>query len=61
MLNRMPPYKALLTHGFVVDGGGHKMSKSLGNVIAPQEISTGIITAMVGAPLFVQLVRRRAR
>ena len=30
-------------------------------VIAPQEISTGIITAMVGAPLFVQLVRRRAR
>jgi len=38
MLNRMPPYKALLTHGFVVDGGGYKMSKSLGNVIAPQEI-----------------------
>lgn len=30
-------------------------------VIAPQEISTGIITAMAGAPLFVQLVRRRAR
>ncbi len=32
------PYKALLTHGFVVDGNGHKMSKSKGNVIAPQEI-----------------------
>ncbi len=32
------PYKALLTHGFVVDGQGHKMSKSKGNVIAPQEI-----------------------
>ncbi len=32
------PYKALLTHGFVVDGRGHKMSKSKGNVIAPQEI-----------------------
>ncbi|GLQ56779.1 FecCD family ABC transporter permease [Devosia nitrariae] len=29
--------------------------------IAPQEVSTGIITAMVGAPLFVHLVRRRAR
>ncbi|MFY9327523.1 MAG: isoleucine--tRNA ligase [Georgfuchsia sp.] len=33
------PYKALLTHGFVVDGKGMKMSKSKGNVIAPQEVS----------------------
>ncbi|MDH4284239.1 MAG: isoleucine--tRNA ligase [Gallionellaceae bacterium] len=32
------PYNALLTHGFVVDGHGHKMSKSKGNVIAPQKI-----------------------
>ncbi|HUX92080.1 MAG TPA: isoleucine--tRNA ligase [Gallionellaceae bacterium] len=32
------PYEALLTHGFVVDGHGHKMSKSKGNVIAPQKI-----------------------
>ncbi len=32
------PYNALLTHGFVVDGKGHKMSKSKGNVIAPQKI-----------------------
>ena len=32
------PYKALLTHGFVVDGQGKKMSKSKGNVIAPQKI-----------------------
>lgn len=32
------PYKTVLTHGFVVDGQGYKMSKSLGNVIAPQEI-----------------------
>ncbi len=32
------PYKGLLTHGFVVDGHGHKMSKSKGNVIAPQKI-----------------------
>ncbi len=32
------PYEALLTHGFVVDGKGHKMSKSKGNVIAPQKI-----------------------
>jgi isoleucyl-tRNA synthetase len=32
------PYKGVLTHGFVVDGDGRKMSKSLGNVIAPQEV-----------------------
>jgi isoleucyl-tRNA synthetase len=34
-----PPYKGLLTHGFTVDGKGRKMSKSEGNVVAPQEIS----------------------
>ncbi len=33
------PFKALLTHGFVVDGKGLKMSKSKGNVIAPQKVS----------------------
>ena len=32
------PYQAVLTHGFVVDGRGYKMSKSLGNVISPEEI-----------------------
>lgn len=32
------PYKAVLTHGFVVDGDGRKMSKSVGNVIYPQEV-----------------------
>ncbi|MEA3283434.1 MAG: isoleucine--tRNA ligase [Synergistota bacterium] len=32
------PYKAVLTHGFIVDGKGKKMSKSIGNVVAPQEI-----------------------
>jgi isoleucyl-tRNA synthetase len=32
------PYRAVLTHGFVVDGDGRKMSKSLGNVIFPQEV-----------------------
>lgn len=32
------PYKEVLTHGFVVDEKGHKMSKSLGNVIVPSEI-----------------------
>jgi len=33
------PYDSLLTHGFTVDSQGRKMSKSLGNVIAPQKIS----------------------
>ncbi len=33
------PYKGLLTHGFVVDGQGRKMSKSVGNVVAPQTVS----------------------
>ncbi|MFW1677257.1 isoleucine--tRNA ligase [Pontibacter sp. JAM-7] len=32
------PYKQVLTHGFTVDGQGRKMSKSVGNVIAPQEV-----------------------
>ena len=32
------PYEAILSHGFVVDGKGLKMSKSLGNVIAPEDI-----------------------
>jgi isoleucyl-tRNA synthetase len=32
------PYEAVLTHGFVVDGDGRKMSKSSGNVVAPQQI-----------------------
>jgi isoleucyl-tRNA synthetase len=33
------PYRGLLTHGFATDGQGRKMSKSLGNVVAPQEIT----------------------
>ena len=33
------PYEALLTHGFVIDAKGHKMSKSRGNGIEPQEIA----------------------
>ena len=35
---RRAPYKTVLTHGFVLDGDGRKMSKSLGNVIAPDSI-----------------------
>ncbi|MBB3047747.1 isoleucyl-tRNA synthetase [Litorivivens lipolytica] len=37
-VNGNAPYKTVLTHGFTVDTNGHKMSKSLGNVIAPQEV-----------------------
>lgn len=39
MMNDAPPYKALLTHGMVVDGQGRKMSKSLGNGVEPQEVA----------------------
>lgn len=37
-INERAPYKGLLTHGFVVDEKGRKMSKSLGNIITPQDI-----------------------
>jgi isoleucyl-tRNA synthetase len=39
MTDGAPPYKALLTHGFVIDLEGRKMSKSKGNTMAPREIS----------------------
>ncbi len=37
-IDNIPPFKSVLTHGFVVDGEGRKMSKSQGNVISPLEI-----------------------
>ncbi|MBI2496149.1 MAG: isoleucine--tRNA ligase, partial [Candidatus Omnitrophica bacterium] len=37
-LHGQSPYRQVLTHGFVMDGAGRKMSKSLGNVIAPQDV-----------------------
>ncbi|HIC40075.1 MAG TPA: isoleucine--tRNA ligase [Piscirickettsiaceae bacterium] len=37
-INGKAPYKQVLTHGFTVDQNGHKMSKSLGNVIPPQKV-----------------------
>jgi isoleucyl-tRNA synthetase len=39
MIDGRAPYAGLLTHGFVVDGQGHKMSKSKGNIIAPQKVA----------------------
>ncbi|MEW6245166.1 MAG: isoleucine--tRNA ligase [Nitrospirota bacterium] len=36
--DRRAPYQSVLTHGFVVDGAGKKMSKSAGNVVAPQDV-----------------------
>ncbi|VDO05541.1 unnamed protein product [Rodentolepis nana] len=38
------PFKDLVVHGFTTDGEGRKMSKSLGNVISPQEILDGVAT-----------------
>lgn len=40
-VNGMAPYKTVLTHGFVLDEKGHKMSKSLGNVVDPYQIING--------------------
>jgi len=37
-LHQRAPYRAVLTHGFTIDDKGRKMSKSLGNVIAPQKV-----------------------
>ncbi|MBX4132337.1 isoleucine--tRNA ligase [Frischella sp. Ac48] len=37
-IDKKAPYKQVLTHGFVVDGQGRKMSKSLGNIVTPQEV-----------------------
>jgi isoleucyl-tRNA synthetase len=41
-INGCAPYKQVLTHGFTVDEKGYKMSKSLGNVIAPQEVTDSL-------------------
>ncbi len=38
MLDGAPPYRQVITHGFVLDGEGRAMSKSTGNVIAPEEV-----------------------
>ncbi len=40
-LEGRPPFAGVLTHGFVVDGQGRKMSKSLGNVISPEDVIKG--------------------
>jgi isoleucyl-tRNA synthetase len=40
-VNGIAPYKTVLTHGFVLDEKGHKMSKSLGNVVDPNQIING--------------------
>ena len=37
-MNGRAPYKQVLTHGFTVDQNGHKMSKSVGNVVPPQKV-----------------------
>jgi len=41
-INGVPPYKQVLTHGFTVDADGRKMSKSLGNVMSPQKVTSNL-------------------
>ncbi|HQP10735.1 MAG TPA: class I tRNA ligase family protein, partial [Candidatus Omnitrophota bacterium] len=56
-----PPFKAVLTHGFVVDGEGRKMSKSLGNVVSPQDIiknsGADILRLWVASSLYNEDIR----
>ena len=44
-LNKPPiaPFRSLITHGFTLDGDGKKMSKSIGNVVSPDEIVAGTV------------------
>jgi isoleucyl-tRNA synthetase len=42
-MKKVAPFKTLITHGFTLDQDGRKMSKSLGNVIAPQQIMDGTL------------------
>ena len=55
------PFESILSHGFVVDGKGIKMSKSLGNVISPEEIlknyGADILRAWVAASDYAEDVR----
>ncbi|KPI46093.1 Isoleucine--tRNA ligase [Cyphellophora attinorum] len=44
------PFETLLTHGFTLDAHGKKMSKSLGNVVSPDEIITGLATSAAVPP-----------
>ena len=57
----VPPFDEVLTHGFVVDGSGRKMSKSLGNTIAPMDIinkyGTEILRLWVAAEDYTEDVR----
>lgn len=41
-MRQAAPYKQVLTHGFAVDAQGRKMSKSLGNVVAPQQVMNAL-------------------
>ncbi|MEO8445096.1 MAG: class I tRNA ligase family protein, partial [Gammaproteobacteria bacterium] len=41
-IDGVPPYRAVLTHGFTVDEKGRKMSKSMGNVVAPQSVMNSL-------------------
>ena len=46
-INERAPYKQVLTHGFTVDQKGHKMSKSLGNVIPPQKVVNSLGLSLI--------------
>lgn len=55
------PYKTVLTHGYVVDGKGHKMSKSIGNTVAPSQViqkyGADILRLWVASSYFIDDIR----
>ena len=61
ILTNNPPYKQVLTHGFIVDEKGRKMSKSLGNVISPEEVisqfSVDVIRLWVASTDFTKEIK----
>jgi isoleucyl-tRNA synthetase len=54
-VNGVAPYRTVLTHGFVLDEKGYKMSKSLGNVVSPTRIIEGNPSNMKREPAYVEI------
>ena len=52
------PFESILSHGFVVDGKGMKMSKSAGNIISPEDILKNTVQIYLDFGLLLQIMRR---
>lgn len=56
---QIAPFRSLITHGFTLDGEGKKMSKSIGNVVSPDEIIAGEILNSKGAQVATKSNKRQ--